>query len=67
MKSDARQDAIAEIERLVELANQLQTSLQANEAVYLEALEKFRRGDPIRQTLEDVNAKAAHRAAKRRS
>ena len=54
-----RSAAIGEIECLIEVAKELRSSLRSNEAVYLKALEKFRLGDPIRETLEDVNAKAA--------
>ena len=54
-----RSAAIEEIERLIEVTKGLRSSLRENEAVYVKALEKFRLGDPIRETLEDVNAKAA--------
>ena len=55
----AREAAIRETERLIEVAKQLHASLRANEAVYRKGLKDLQKGLPIAATLEDVDVRVA--------
>ncbi len=57
--TDAREAAIAETECLTQVAKDLRSALQVNEAVYRETVTKLRSGIPVAELLENVNAKAA--------
>jgi hypothetical protein len=56
---DTREAVIRETERLIQLAKELHASLRVNETVYRKTLKKLRLGDPVSETLEGVDAKAA--------